>query len=94
LAGLLSLAAGLRADTPRTSAPKFDSSQAVGSVWEAVGDASNRFLAHKHDGSDGSSRLSSPFVEGTVILQSANGSCWSCGPDNAGTWACASAACP
>lgn len=95
LAGFFLLAAPVvMGDSPRTSAPKLDTSQGVSSVWEGIHDQANRLLSHKHDGTDGSSNLSSPFIEGTVILKSANGNCWSCGPDNAGTWACSSTTCP
>ncbi len=78
----------------RTSSPRLDTSQGVGSVWEGIDDLSSEILKHNHTGRDGSSQLQTPFILGTVVLQSQNGSCWSCGPDNSGTWSCTSTTCP
>lgn len=87
------LLAFLRAEN-RTTAPNLGSSQGAGAVRESLQDLWDKMLSHNHTGTDGSSRLKSPYIDGKVILQSANGACWSCGPDNVGTWGCVSAPCP
>lgn len=85
LAALLFITYIVPAEAARTSAPDLSTSQGVASVWEAIRSLERLLLNHRHDGTDGSSDL---------VERSPNGACWTCGPDNAGAWACASTTCP